>query len=145
MECEWISGCNLLLRVESFHAVGGFDERYFLYFEDTDLCLRLRQHGWQCLLVPTARVDHIGLRSTEGKRAIWRHYYYIRNRLLFFRRHTRGWQQLPSTLAVMAHLARHSLVLPFRGTEGRRRLKAELLGLRDYVQQRFGRATCLDW
>jgi GT2 family glycosyltransferase len=145
MACDWISGCNLLVRVEAFQTVGGFDEKYFLYFEDTDLCCRVRQAGWQCLMVPAARIEHIGLRSTQGKTAMWRHYYYIRNRLLFFRRHSQGLRHYSITLAVTAHLARHTFVLPFRGEEGRRRLRAEWLGMRDYCLERFGKAECLDW
>jgi GT2 family glycosyltransferase len=145
MQCDWISGCNLLVRLAAFSSVGGFEEKFFLYFEDTDLCYRLGMAGWKSLLVPSARVDHIGKRSTEGKRATWRHYYYIRNRLLFFHRHASGLRRWRIMLGVTAHLARHSLTLPFRGEIGRRRLKAELLGFRDYMQDKFGKADCLDW
>ncbi len=145
LSCQWLSGCNLLLRSTAFKSVNGFDEAYFLYFEDTDLCCRLREAGWQCLLVPAARVEHIGGASTEGSLNTWRSYYYTRNRLLFFRRHLKGSKSASAYFHIAGHLLRHSLVLPWRGEKGRRQLKAELLGLRDYLQNKLGKATCLNW
>jgi GT2 family glycosyltransferase len=143
--CAWISGSNLLLRTQAFEAVSGFDERYFLYFEDTDLCVRLRQAGFTCLLVPAAAIEHVGGASTEGKFSTWRSYYYTRNRFLFFLTMLRGLSAVPALLAIYGHLLRHILVLPFRGTNGKRQLKAELLATSDYHHKRLGKATCLDW
>jgi GT2 family glycosyltransferase len=143
--CEWLSGANLLVRCDVFQSLHGFDEDYFLYFEDTDLCFRLREAGWHCLLVPGARIFHEGGASTEGSKTIWRTYYYTRNRLLFFLSHFRGPRVIAPLLAMLAHQLRHCLVLPFRGETGKRRLKAELLGWRDYLQKRLGKADCLDW
>jgi GT2 family glycosyltransferase len=145
IECEWLSGCNLLLKTAPFAQVRGFDEEYFLYFEDTDLCVRLREAGYQCLLVPGARIEHIGGASTQGSLSTWRSYYYTRNRLLFFMRTGRGIKGVPAFISIYGHLARHCLVLPFRGENGRRQLKAELLGLRDFHKHQLGKATCLDW
>lgn len=143
--CQWLSGCNLLLRREAFLQADGFDERFFLYFEDVDLCRRIILNGWQCLLVPPARLKHIGCVSTGENLAIWRSYYHTRNRLLFFIRHSKGASSLPVWLAVGSHLLRHALVLPFRGTKGRRQLRAELLGLKDYLRGKFGKADSLDF
>ncbi len=145
VSCEWLSGSNLLLRADAVKQSGMFDEDYFLYFEDTDLCYRLCRSGWQCLLVPAARIEHVGGGSTEGERSFWRAYYYTRNRLLFFLRHLHGIAALPALIAIGGHLARHALVLPFRGSHGRKQLKAEYLGLRDYLLKRLGKATCLGW
>lgn len=145
LSCQWLSGCNLLLRSKAFSSINGFDEAYFLYFEDTDLCYRLRQAGWDCLLVPSARVEHIGGASTEGSLSTWRSYYYTRNRLLFFLRYLKGSKALPAIFSIAGHLLRHLLVLPWRGERGRRQLKAELLGLRDYLANKLGKADCLDW
>lgn len=145
VECEWLSGSNLLLRKEAIADAGYFDEDYFLYFEDTDLCHRICLSNWKCLLVPAAKVEHVGGASTEGKRRFWRAYYYTRNRLLFFRRYQKGPAGWPAHIHIAGHLLRHAIVLPFRGELGRKQLRAEYLGLRDYITGRLGRAQCLDW
>lgn len=64
----WLSGSCLLLRREAFTSVGGFDESYFMYFEDTDLCERLLRAGWQNVYVPSAQVTHEGGHATETGR-----------------------------------------------------------------------------
>lgn len=61
----WLSGSCLLLRRKAFDAVGGFDERYFMYFEDIDLADRLARAGWLNLYVPDAEVEHVGGHATE--------------------------------------------------------------------------------
>lgn len=145
VDCEWLSGSNLLLRADALNEVGLFDESYFLYFEDTELCHRLRLKGWKCILVPDAIIAHTGNASTTGKRRFWRDYYYTRNRFLFFSQYLPGAKRLPAYTFIFLHLLRHTLVLPFRGEKGRNQLRAELLGARDFFNHSLGRATCLDW
>lgn len=48
----------MFTRREAFDAVGGFDESFFMYAEDVDLCRRLGEQGWETLYVPSARVTH---------------------------------------------------------------------------------------
>ena len=64
--CCWplLTGAALLVRRAAFDALGGFDEAIFLYHEDDDLSLRLRQAGWSLLVEPSARVFHEPARST---------------------------------------------------------------------------------
>lgn len=57
-ETGWLSGACLLLRAEAFTAVGGFDESYFMFFEDVDLGDRLGRAGWSSVYVPSATVTH---------------------------------------------------------------------------------------
>ncbi|MDO5722998.1 MAG: glycosyltransferase family 2 protein [Flaviflexus sp.] len=56
--CGWLSGACLLLRAQAFAEIGGFDPGYFMFFEDVDLGLRLRQAGWKSVYVPEAAVIH---------------------------------------------------------------------------------------
>ena len=72
----WLSGSCVLLRRSAFDAVGGFDEGYFMYFEDVDLGFRLGRAGWSNLYVPSARVVHTGAHSTatESTRMLKAHH-----------------------------------------------------------------------
>ncbi len=62
---DWISGACLLLRRDALQQVGGFDEAFFMYFEDVDLCLRLRQAGWQVWHHPAVGITHLGGQSLK--------------------------------------------------------------------------------
>ena len=65
---ESLTGAALLIRRSAFEEVGGFDEEYFLYAEETDLLTRLRQAGHRILFAPEAEVVHIGGASIGGTR-----------------------------------------------------------------------------
>ncbi|MEO8342475.1 MAG: glycosyltransferase [Gallionella sp.] len=62
---DWVAGMFMLFRREVFEELGGFDERYFLYYEDVDLCARLRLQGYEVALCPDARVVHHAHRSSH--------------------------------------------------------------------------------
>ena len=61
---DWICGAAMMIRPEVFRAIGGLDENYFLYFEETDFCLRARRAGFATWYVRESRVMHIGGQST---------------------------------------------------------------------------------
>ena len=63
-EVDWLSGASMMFRTEVLETIGGFDEAYFLYFEETDLCLRTKAAGWQIWYVPESRVMHVRGQST---------------------------------------------------------------------------------
>lgn len=67
-EVGWLSGACLMVRRSAFTEVGGFDERYFMYFEDVDLGYRLGRSGWRNVYEPTATVVHTGGTSTASAR-----------------------------------------------------------------------------
>jgi N-acetylglucosaminyl-diphospho-decaprenol L-rhamnosyltransferase len=61
----WLKGAALAIRCDAFRAVGGFDESFFMYFEDADLCYRLTRAGWEIHFAPVATVVHAGAASTS--------------------------------------------------------------------------------
>lgn len=78
---DWIAGTAMLISRHAFEAVGGFDERYFMYVEDVDLCWRFRQRGFRVAVVPEAGIAHEIGGSTESRpyrmvvehhRSLWR-------------------------------------------------------------------------
>jgi N-acetylglucosaminyl-diphospho-decaprenol L-rhamnosyltransferase len=89
---DWVSGAAVWLRREALDDVGGWDERYFMYMEDVDLCLRLRRAGWRVAYEPSGAVVHTQGASTsqrpyrmiaEHHRSVWR----------FAARRYRGWRR----------------------------------------------------
>jgi N-acetylglucosaminyl-diphospho-decaprenol L-rhamnosyltransferase len=65
---EFLQGSALLVRRDAFEAIGGFDESFFMYGEDADLCARLRDAGWAVELCPDARFVHLGGGSSGTSR-----------------------------------------------------------------------------
>ena len=65
---DWVTGAVMLLRKAALDEVGLLDERFFLYFEDEDLCCRMWGAGWQVVYVPTAQAYHAHL--AEGRKKI---------------------------------------------------------------------------
>jgi N-acetylglucosaminyl-diphospho-decaprenol L-rhamnosyltransferase len=63
VDVDWVSGACLLLRREALVQVGGLDGRIFMYFEDVDLCRRIRQQGWRVCYVPEIGITHLGGQS----------------------------------------------------------------------------------
>ncbi|HKN91504.1 MAG TPA: glycosyltransferase family 2 protein [Acidimicrobiia bacterium] len=92
-EVDWVSGACLLVRRSAFAALDGFDEAYFMYLEDVDLCWRAWRAGWTVSYEPGARVVHAQGVSTDQRpyRMILAHH---RSMLRFSIRSTRGWGRL---------------------------------------------------
>jgi N-acetylglucosaminyl-diphospho-decaprenol L-rhamnosyltransferase len=87
----WVSGAALVIRTEAWRAVGGFDTRYFMYFEDEDLCRRLRALGWEVGLDPSVTVAHrVGTTSHSNP---YRSVVYQRSRVLYHSRYSPRWLQ----------------------------------------------------
>lgn len=57
---DWVSGAALLARRDALEQINGLDEKFFMYFEDNDLCLRLRRADWQVFYNPKVTITHFG-------------------------------------------------------------------------------------
>ena len=85
-EVDWVSGSAMMVRRSDFEAVGGFDEGFFMYCEDIDICKRLWESGRAVAFVPDARVEHkIGASSdkVQGPMILAHH----RSMLRYYRKH----------------------------------------------------------
>lgn len=65
-ECDWVPGCYYLTRREVLRTVGLFDPRFFMYYEEVDHCIRVKQAGWKVFFYPFTQVVHIGGESAKS-------------------------------------------------------------------------------
>ena len=107
---DWLAGASLMMRDRILQEIGLFDEAFFLYFEETDLCRRARAAGWETHFVRESRVEHIGSVSTGMKRWSRVPGYWFDSRWLYFRKQG---GTLHAVLATLAHIA-GGLLLRFR-------------------------------
>lgn len=122
---DWVPGAFALIRKSALNAVGPFDERFFLYYEEVDLCRRLNKAGWTIWYWPdvvvrhwggesSKTVDHVEFSSSGSQLTLWR----MRSSLLYYRKHHGA---LAARLAALIEASWHQL----RG--GRARLTGQTL------------------
>jgi GT2 family glycosyltransferase len=139
-EVTAVSGGAMLLRRALCERLGGFDEGYFAYLEDVELCLRARRAGFRVQLAPRARVHHKGKGSSAGAQSTLSLYYATRNHLMLMDAYGVGpplQRRLRQTVILTLNLA-----YALRGAWAARpaRLRAVLQGARDYRRGVVGAA-----
>lgn len=127
-----VTGCAMFVRKDVCENLGGFDERFFAYLEDADLCLRARASGVRVLVAPRARVRHDRATATAGRQSPASIYYTTRNHLMLMARHGSGGKLI--SLARQALIPGLHLAYALRaGTSDLRpRVQAVLQAVRDY-------------
>lgn len=101
-QVDWTAGASLMIRRPVIAEIGGFDERFFLYFEETDLCHRAARAGWRTHYVPDSVVAHEGSASTGMKQWQRTPAYWFQSRSHYFSK-THG--AAYSALATLARVA----------------------------------------
>ncbi|MBS4729034.1 glycosyltransferase family 2 protein [Mycobacterium sp. SM1] len=114
----WLSGSCLLVRRAAFDQVGGFDERYFLYFEDVDLGDRLAKAGWLNVYVPSAEVLHHKGHVTRRDPASNLVAHHSSTYIFLADRHS-GWWRAPLRWTMRAGLMARSWLMVRRSRRGR--------------------------
>jgi GT2 family glycosyltransferase len=128
---EYVCGAALFFRTSVTKQVGLFDERFFLVYEDSDWCFRVRRAGFECVSVPTARVWHKVGTSFGSEASPLRTYFSIRNKLLWAEKNvsrSEWWRILRGALR------RLYPTLRIDSASGSIH-KAVLWGLRNYVRE----------
>lgn len=82
---DWVSGGSMMIRRDVFEKIRGFDEKFFMYFEDVDLCARARKSGSIIAIHPEARIFHESGKSFANEREKKKHYYASQD--YYFRKH----------------------------------------------------------
>jgi GT2 family glycosyltransferase len=125
-ETEFATGACVMIKMKVLEKSGVFDERYFLYYEDNDLCMRLKKYG-RILFVPDAVVWHDNAGSTGGSGSALQDYFISRNRLLF------GMKYAPirTKIALVKESLRHLVY----GREWQKK------GIRDFYLRKFGKGS----
>ncbi|MBI5045144.1 MAG: glycosyltransferase family 2 protein [Candidatus Levybacteria bacterium] len=126
-ETELLTGCCVLFRTDILQKTGGFDDRYFLYYEDADLNERIHRLGFVIWYNPNAVLWHINAGSTGGSGSNLQDYFISRNRLLFGFRFAR--------FRTKAALLRESVRILFTGRKWQRK------GVIDFFRHRYGKGS----
>jgi N-acetylglucosaminyl-diphospho-decaprenol L-rhamnosyltransferase len=116
-DVDWVSGACFLVRRSAFEELGGFDESYFMYSEDVDLCWRAWHAGWRVTYQPAAEVVHDQGVSTDRRpyRMIAEHH---RSLMRFAWRTTPGWRRLLLPVVAFGLVARTLLAWAQRARPG---------------------------
>ncbi len=72
---DWVTGAAFMIRKEVFEKIGGFDEKFFLYYEDVDLCRRVRQNGYTVEINPEVKITHEKGQSSSDQKRQKKHYF----------------------------------------------------------------------
>ena len=121
-DVDWVSGAAVWLRRRALEAVGGWDEGYFMYVEDVDLCWRLRRIGWRVAYEPAAEVLHVQGVSADRHpyRMIVEHH---RSLLRFASKRWRGAERLLLGPAAAFLAVRAGAAMALHAARGRRRIR----------------------
>ena len=86
---DWVTGAFLLTRKDIFEKAGGFDQDYFMYTEEVDLCWRIKKDGWQVWFLPEWSITHLGGASSTAEFPILSEYKGVK---LFYKKNKPAWQ-----------------------------------------------------
>lgn len=132
-EVPWATGCAMLVKAELLDKLGGFDDRYYLSWEDVDLSLRVKKEGFRVMVAPGARIYHKGGQSGKNLNSIYG-YYTVRNSLLLARKHS-GWNYYRAALSIIGTALRRCVRI---GAFRRRHFRLVWDGLWDHLRKRYG-------
>lgn len=126
-EIDLATGAAMMVKSQVFEKIGFFDEKYFLYLEDMDFCVRAKKAGFKIVYEPKAILWHKNAGSTGGSGSSLQDYYFSRNRLLFAAKYAR----FKTKLAVLKEI--------FKKSQNPVKKKALL----DFLMLKFGKAQNL--
>jgi len=110
IEVDWVSGACMVVRREAIDQVGPLDERFFLYWEDADWCMRMHQKGWKVTYFPEPRVVHY-VGASSSQRVFWSIVDFHKSAYKLFYKYSKGWMRALSPIVAAALASRLILAL----------------------------------
>ncbi len=141
---NFVSACAMCVKREVLETVGFLDPRFFIYYDETDWCVRITCAGFQCVYVPQSKIWH-KISAAMGVSSPKTTYYMTRNQILFITKNMHGFNRLHLLTKVLVRHARTVLAYTIK-TEKRgllRNRNSILLGIKDGLLGRFGKAEIL--
>lgn len=86
-EVDWVSGASMLIEREYFMKIGGFDERFFLFYEDADICKRVHDSGRKIYYLPVGKIIHYKGENVNEKFSSDTYYFAKESQLYYYRKH----------------------------------------------------------
>lgn len=139
-DVDFVSGCAICLKRQVVEDVGVLDRRFFMYYEETDWCIRAKKAGWRIMYVPDASVWH-RTPLVRGGSSPLTDYYMNRNALLFFARHSQGVNRITITMHLLVRQIGTLLAFTVKSHAGQRlpNRNARFMALRDALLGRWGK------
>jgi hypothetical protein len=134
---DFVTGCALLIRRAAMERAGLLDPRFFMYYEETEWCVRVAQAGFRIVHVPQAHIWH-KISIVERAATPFVHYYMTRNRLLFLRAAGMGWRAWLHTLVLEYARTLISWSVRPKWRAQRPQRNVMLRAVRDYFAGRVG-------
>lgn len=135
-QVEWISGCAILVRKSAIEQAGMLDANFFIYWEETEWCIRISRSGWKIVQVPAAKIWHKGVQRNYQPKPSFT-YYGTRNHLLTLMKHNAplavrlfAWLQIIRTLI--------SWTIKPKWRDKRKHRNAMWKGVVDFLHRRWG-------
>lgn len=134
---DYLTGCCLLIKREVIEKIGGLSEDYFLYYEDTDYCLRAREAGRQCAYAPGAAIWHKISQSSKELSPSYI-YYHTRNGLMLAKKHN-SFEKIILVYLFGLYLAVKQIIKYIFMPQKRQWAKMTLLGIFDFYKNKTGK------
>lgn len=143
-----VSGASMLIPADIIRKHGFIDDSFFLYYEDADYCVRLRRAGVAVVLVKNSVVAHLHGSAAKKRTTISPviHYYQLRSRIVFHRRHSERRKFWYVTVRGLVGALLWLLLVPVRGMEALNSSRFAFLAVRDALTNRLGKTFAPeDW
>ncbi len=137
-EVDFISGCGMLVPRQTWERIGLFDPRFFMYYEDLDLCVRAKDAGYRIICATEAHMWHALSASTGGPDSPLKQYYQVKSTLLFSQKHTRGLQRVATLAIRLGHAGFIALRQVIRGQLRWEAIRFYLRGIAEVFRGRQG-------